>query len=352
MLCGTHTCITTQSLYLLLPWCVGLSLRNWEYVDLPRGTNILRSKFVFDIKRGAGGEFVKFKARMVAMGFTQVEGVDYDETFASVMTTKSFRILLAIYNFDKDLRFEHWDVKTAFVNAPLKETVFCRQVPTFERVGQEGKILLLKKALYGTKQAANAWQNFLAEILLSVGGKRHLKDESVYIFREGKSFLFLGTHVDDLFPLYNKGGENFRDKILKALQTRMTIDNKGEINFALDTRIQADRERGVLKISQAKYTQALLAEYNMHSCKERETPSLLTDMTESDLPKTEEEKERVSKYPVRNLIGRLWWLVLISRPDLNCALHKCAVWQNKPSEKLWIKYFALFKAHMVFWFSF
>jgi len=113
----------------------------------------------------------------------------------------------------------------------------------------------------------------------------------VYIFREGKSFLFLGTHVDDLFPLYNKGGENFRDKILKALQTRMTIDNKGEINFALDTRIQADRERGVLKISQAKYTQALLAEYNMHSCKERETPSLLTDMTESDLPKTEEEKE-------------------------------------------------------------
>ena len=92
----------------------------------------------------------------------------------------------------------------------------------------------------------------------------------------------------------------------------------------------------------------------MHACKERETPSLLTDMTESDLPKTEEEKERVSKYPVRNLIGRLWWLVLISRPDLNCALHKCAVWQNKPSEKLWkqlLNILRYFKAH-IFWFSF
>src|SRR5689334_18202535 len=97
---------------------------------------------------------------MVAMGFTQVEGVDYDETFASVMTTKTFRILLAIWNLNPELRFEHWDVKTAFVNAPLKETVYCRQVPGFERPGVEDKILLLKKALYGTKQAANAWQSF------------------------------------------------------------------------------------------------------------------------------------------------------------------------------------------------
>jgi hypothetical protein len=67
--------------------------KTWELVDiktLPRGTNILRSKFVFDIKRGSSGEFIRFKARMVAMGFTQVEGVDFNETFASVMTTKSF----------------------------------------------------------------------------------------------------------------------------------------------------------------------------------------------------------------------------------------------------------------------
>ena len=70
---------------------------------------------------------------MVAMGFTQVEGVDFDETFASVMTNKSFRILLSIWNYFPGLSLEHWDVKNAFVNAPLKETVFCLQVPGFER---------------------------------------------------------------------------------------------------------------------------------------------------------------------------------------------------------------------------
>src|SRR5690606_9679448 len=113
-----------------------------NYKDLPPGANILRSK----IKRGPGGEFLKFKGRMVAMGYTQVEGVDYIDTFASVMTTKSFRILLSFYNNFSNLFFEHWDVKNAFVNAPLKEEIFVKQVPGFEKKGQENKILKLKKA--------------------------------------------------------------------------------------------------------------------------------------------------------------------------------------------------------------
>jgi hypothetical protein len=313
--------------------------QTWEYIDiktLPRGTNILRSKFVFDIKRGSGGEFLKYKARMVAMGFTQVEGVDYDETFASVMTTKTFRILLAIWNLDPKLNFEHWDVKTAFINAPLKEVVYCRQVPGFERPGCEGKILRLKRALYGTKQAANAWQNFLSSILKSCGGKRHLKDECVYIFRgERGGFVLLSTHVDDLFPLYNKEGEKIRDKILQRLKEKMEIDNKGTLSFALDTKIERDPEMGVLKISQAPYILSLLKEFGMENSKGRETPAVSKDISEEDLPTTEEGKKSAEKLPVRNVIGRLWWLALISRPDRDCALHKCAIWQNKPSDTLW-----------------
>ena len=91
----------------------------------------------------------------------------------------------------------------------------------------------------------------------------------------------------------------------------------------------------MLKISQVKYTQSLLEEFNMCESKERETPSMLTPITGKDLPKTQEEKDKINKYPIRNVIGRLWWLVLVSRPDINCAVHKCAIWQNKPSEKLW-----------------
>jgi hypothetical protein len=79
---------------------------------------------VFDIKRGSSGEFIRFKARMVAMGFTQVEGVDFNETFASVMTTKSFRILLSVWNSDPTLSFEHWDGKQRSSTLPLKRKFF------------------------------------------------------------------------------------------------------------------------------------------------------------------------------------------------------------------------------------
>ena len=310
----------------------------WEYVDiqtLKKDTNILRSKFVFDIKRGAGGEFLKYKARMVAQGQTQVQGIDYEETFASVMIGKSFKILLAIWNFFPELQFEHWDVKTAFVNAPLKEKIYCRQVPGFEKPGTEKKILLLKKALYGTKQAAHAWQKFLTEILVKQGGVRCRKDECVYIFRKGKGFCFLSTHVDDLFPLFNPEGKEIRDKILQALRGQMQIDDKGTLSFALDTKIERDKGGGVLKISQQTYAETILQEFFPRGSAPRETPAQLEDLSDADLPKTSEEKKEVDRLPIRNLIGKLWWLTLISRPDIQCALHKCATWQNKPSLKLW-----------------
>ena len=134
--------------------------------------------------------------------------------------------------------------------------------------------------------------------------------------------------MDDLFPLYNTGGKEFKERILKTLRTKMQIEEKGEISYALDTRVQIDRESGVLKISQVKYTQSLLEEFNMCESKERETPHVNTNHRKRFTKNT-------SKYPIRNVIGRLWWLVLVSRPDINCAVHKCAIWQNKPSEKLW-----------------
>jgi hypothetical protein len=256
--------------------------QTWDYIDLktlPRGTNILRSKFVFDIKRGANGEFLKYKARMVAMGFTQVEGVDFFDTFASVMVTKTFRILLSIWNNDPGLHFEHWDVKTAFVNAPLKETVYCRQVPGFEKPGTDDKVLILKKALYGTKQAANAWQNFLTDILKSAGGARHLKDECVYIFKNKTGgILFLATHVDDLFPLFNEEGRKIRDEILSKLRQKMEIDNKGTLSFALDTRIDRDPQAGILRISQEVYTENLVKEYGIDKSVGRDTPAVIKDL--------------------------------------------------------------------------
>ena len=141
---------------------------------------------MFDIKRGPGGEFIKYKARMVAMGYTQIEGVDFFDTYASVMNTKSFRIMLAIYNNQIEYNMQHWDVKQAFVNAPIHEDIYVQQIKGREHANK--KILKLNKALYGTKQAAHAWQKYLSEILTELGGRKNII--SIYLKKEGV-FAFL-----------------------------------------------------------------------------------------------------------------------------------------------------------------
>jgi hypothetical protein len=309
----------------------------WKYVDrkdIPSNSNILHSKFVFDIKRGPTGEFIKYKARLVAVGSTQIYGIDYFDTYASVMNIKSFRILLTLYNQNKEYNMQHWDVKQAFVNAPIEEEVYVEQVKGFER-GGEKKYLKLNKALYGTKQAAHAWQKYLSGIFLSAGGKRNVKDECIYMFVEGDAFCIIGTHVDDLFPLYNKPGEKIKDRIYEALQSKVEIDNKGEIKHALDMHIQRNKEKGILSISQETYVQNIIEEFHLQEAKAKNTPGPTCDITEEDAPTDTEEIKKAQSYPIRNAIGKLWWLALISRPDIICALHKCAMWQNKPSLKLW-----------------
>ena len=124
---------------------------------------------------------------------------------------------------------EHWDIKQAFVSAPLDEVIYVHPVTGF---GPEGHVYKLRKALYGTKQAAHAWQKFLKSIFLELGGVPHLKDECVYVFRDSAGgWLYLSTHVDDLFPLFNAQGRAIRDKFFQALSAKVTVENKGDLSW-------------------------------------------------------------------------------------------------------------------------
>ena len=148
--------------------------------------------------------------------------------------------------------------------------------------------------------------------------------------------MIIGTHVDDMFPLFNRQGRALRDKIFQTLQKHMTLEDKGTLSFALDTKIDRDAEAGVLKISQPVYISGLVQDYKQENAS-RPTPSSGTELSDDEMPQTEEEKQAAAKLPIRHLIGKLWWLTLVSRPDIQCALHKCALWQNKPSQFLWRK---------------
>jgi hypothetical protein len=129
--------------------------RTWELVDLPASHRPISLKWVFKLKMDEKGLVTKHKARLVARGFVQQEGIDYDDAFAPVARMESVRVLLALAA-QEGWKVHHMDVKSAFLNGDLKEEVYVRQPPGFAVAGEESKVYRLRKALYGLRQASRA----------------------------------------------------------------------------------------------------------------------------------------------------------------------------------------------------
>ena len=129
--------------------------RTWELADLPRGHRAITFKWVFKLKRDEASTVVKHKARLVARGFVQQEGIDFDDAFAPVARMESVRLLLVLAT-QECWCVHHMDIKSAFLNGDLKEEVYVHQPPGFAIPGKEGKVLRLRKALYGLWQAPRA----------------------------------------------------------------------------------------------------------------------------------------------------------------------------------------------------
>ena len=310
-------------------------------ISMPRGTNLIRGKWIFSDKRGEDGKVIKFKARWLACGYSQVLGVDFKETFAGVVVAKSFRIMLVILNEDAQNEMEHWDVKMAFTVAPLEETLYMVEPEGYERVPKGENVCLLKRSLYGLKQSARTWQLLLETYFLQNGFSRSKADACFFfrvIFSKGeKSFCLVSTHVDDIFVLFNKTGKIFRDELFKKILTDIKIENLGPISWALKTLILRDRLSGKIKISQELFTREFLA-------KEAELPRLFPGIkspaTNPNFPENFLPCDRLDKIDeslkgnFQKDIGSFWWLAQISRPDIFYATHRCAKLVNSPCPRL------------------
>ena len=140
----------------------------WEIVDPPRGKKIVGCKWVFTIKCNADGSVERYKVRLVAKGFTQTFGIDYQETFAPVAKINSIRILLSLA-VNSDWPLHQLDVKNAFLNGDIKEEVFMSLPPGFEKSLGSDKVCRLKKSLYGLKQSPRAWFERFGKAVISYG---------------------------------------------------------------------------------------------------------------------------------------------------------------------------------------
>jgi hypothetical protein len=128
----------------------------WELAHPPLGCKPIGTKWVPKNKQGENGEVVRYKSRLVAQGYSQEEGIDYENTFAPIAHLEAIRILLA-FSVAKGFNLYQMDVKSAFLNGVLEEEVYMKQPPGFESEKYPHRVYKLRKALYGLKQAPRAW---------------------------------------------------------------------------------------------------------------------------------------------------------------------------------------------------
>lgn len=275
----------------------------WESTKLPPGRKAVGSKWVYKAKLGENGEVVRYKARLVAKGFTQKFGVDYDEVFAPVARSTTLRLLLSVAGM-RGLVVKHYDIKTAFLNGTLDEEIFMRAP---EGSGFEGQTLLLKKSLYGLKQAARVWNRALHEALMKVGFVQSLNDKCLYVKSRGKSIIWLLIHVDDVATSTNDG--NFESATMRDLGKSFELKDLGSIRHFLGIDVTRD-EAGNFQMSQQAYIQKIIDAAGQHDAKISKYPLDLGYF------KIEDDERLDSNEEYRKLIGMLLFLTTNSRPDI------------------------------------
>lgn len=163
---------------------------------MPAGHKPIGLKWVYKLKRDANGNVIKHKAWLMAKGYVKKQGIDFEEVFAPVTRLETVRLLLALAA-KNEWEVHHLDVKSAFLNGDLEETVFVKQPEGFVKENEEHKVYQLIKALYGLRQAPRAWYAKLNKCLKGLGFVKCPYEHAVYVRREGNEVLIVGVYVDD-----------------------------------------------------------------------------------------------------------------------------------------------------------
>jgi hypothetical protein len=270
-----------------------LENQTWDLVPLPPGRKLVRCKWVYRTKREADGQVRRYKERLVAKGFQQIHGIDYDETFSPVANMDSIRLVLAIATA-KGWEVHQMDVKNDFLHNDISEEIYMEQPHGF--IHNSSLVCRLKKSLYGLKQTPRAWYEKMDSYLLSHDFVRCKSDCNVYMLRTTDSLMILVLYVDDL--LITGSSASTIVVVKDILHDRFSMTDMGPLHFFLGLEISQD-DSGI-KLSPAKYARYLLDRFHMTDCKFAPTPFLSGIKLEDD-----RDTPLVDSTLYRQLVGSL-----------------------------------------------
>lgn len=279
----------------------------WTLVDLPPNKKVIGTKWVYKIKRNEKGEILRYKARLVAQGFTQKFGVDFDEVFAPVARSQTFRTLLS-YSGSKGFCVKHFDVKTAFLNGTLEEEIYIRQPKGFNI---NKKVFKLHKSLYGLKQAARVWNQELHQSLLSIGFYQSDSDSCLYYAIRDENICYLLVHVDDIVAASNS--KKFMDDLMNRVKAKYSITDLGEIKHYLGMEVERN-ENGEFCISQSNYIMKIAETAGLSERKTSNTP------LDTGYYKLTHDELLGDSSEYRKLIGCILYVATHTRPDIAASV--------------------------------
>ncbi|GJX02040.1 retrovirus-related pol polyprotein from transposon TNT 1-94 [Tanacetum coccineum] len=286
-------------------------LQVWELVLRPERKNIIALRWLWKNECDAENIVVQNKTRLVSKGYKQEEGIDFEESFAPVARLKVVRMCIA-YAAHKNITIFQMDVKTAFLNGPLKEEVYVSQPKGFIDPEFLDHVYRLKKALYGLKQAPRAWYDKLSSII----------DPTLFTRCHREDILLVQVYDDDI--IFGSTNPDFSKRFPNLMKNNFEMSMMGELKFFL--RLQVHQSPCGIFISQSQYAIELLKKHGLDECVSMSTPKV-TERLDVDLHGTPTDQ-----MTYRRMIGGLMYLTA-SRPDIAFATFVCARYQARPTVK-------------------
>ena len=293
-------------------------------VELPRGRQPITSKWVFKVKYTPSGLLERYKARLVARGFSQQYRIDYEETFTPTLRFNSLRMLLAITAYE-DWHKHQMDVVSAYLAGELEEEIYMEPPEglPYDQSNSKQIVCQLVKGLYGLKQSGRVWNTTFQTTLTSLGFARLSGDNSVFL--NENLGVIIALYVNNLL-IFSKEMKLLLD-LKTELQKAYNMKDLGKADVCLGIQIWRDRKARTLTIDQRTYFDKVLAEFSMDNSKPVATP---IDGYEYIKPALDGEP-MADQLEYQKAVGSLMYAMTATHPDLAFAISKFSQFCHAPS---------------------